>query len=135
MKKSYSKKEQNQTKSFLIGTSVILFIFLFVSFAVALIAYSGENPTSNVNLLSLISFLISAAASGFINIKRSAPSEFKAPIFSAVLFLAIFFIVSAVSCGSVTLSSLMNILSFLLIYLFFTFAGKKKSGKRHTKRR
>lgn len=129
------KNEGSKIKSTLIGTALIFGLFFGISFIVSLIAYNTDNPTSNVKLLSLVSFLLSAAVSGFVNMKIMGGNEFKNPLFSSLIFLSAFFIASTIICGKITLGCIMNILCFLLVSVLFTFLGKRRGRKSYARKR
>ena len=98
MKKLYDfKNEHSKLKALLIGTAIIMALFLGISLVISAIAYSTDNPTSNVGLLSLISFLVAGGVSGFLNMKMSGGNDFRTPLFSSLFFVCVFFVISTIS--------------------------------------
>ena len=129
MKKRKLKKEGHL--GLLFATLICALSFIISLFIFSLLLLFLENPVSLVSLFSLLAYLVSAAASAFINSKRKGEGGTVFAILSSLLASAVFFSVGLVgSRGKLELSLLMNILCYILVSALFARLGSLKP-KRH----
>ncbi len=130
------KFKQDGRGSFFIGTLICVIAFAASLLIFSLLLSFFANPVSLISIFALLSYLVSAAASSFINAKRKGEGGTVSAILSALLASALFFSVGLVTTrGKIELSLLMNILCYLLVSLLFAkLAGAKKKRRSKIRR-
>ncbi len=116
-----------------VGISLVisLICYLTVSLGCCIALFFSKNPTSGIKIISLLSFLLSGAASGFISAKIIKSQSLLASVFGSTAFSCALFVLSLFSGGN-ALNMIMNVVCYILISAFFTYLGGIK--KRKTRR-
>ena len=132
MKKSKVIGRHTTKVSPIIFGIVISLISLFASsLVVSLVVSAMKNPVEVLSLGSLVAFMLSGAISGFVIAKKNKGMGFRASLFSSLFFIVAVFLVSLVlKKGSVSGSSLMNYLCYIMISAFFSFWGSREPHRR-----
>lgn len=122
-------KARSPVASVFFGMLILTVSFITTSLVIALIAYNTPDPTAHEGLLSILSFVISGGVGVFINTKLFGRDKTTLPLFSSLFILIIFLTVSLISCGKITVGSIMSSLCFILVTLFLFFIAKRKPAK------
>ena len=121
-------------KTFLICFAISVLLILIFSLISAAVVGALDDPTESVGLFSLISMLVSAAMSGFINtrIKGEGGTKFSLLVgLSVVLIMLLINVI--ISEGRVSPGSFMNYGCYLGVCWLCAFLGRKRD--RHRKHR
>ena len=129
-KTNFSKRGSLKSKRIILAS--LLPILLFVCFALlfSLICYLSDDPTKNIKIYSLISLLLTAGISGFINSKVNVSLGSFPVLISIFLSSLVILILDLVFGDGISKRSLMNILCYSLVSFLFVFIGKRRSSNR-----
>lgn len=128
-------------KKFILKDNFLIsfFILIFTSFAIitamsllfAVIATFMRDPTGSIQLLSLISLVISALINGFLVAKIKPKASIGLYIGFSLVCILIMLTICLISCGGkVPASAFMNYCCYLGISTFTSLITAKKGGKR-----
>ena len=102
-----------------------------VSLFMAIIAYSGDDPSEAASLYSLISIVVSAAVSGYATARLSGEKGFVTALIAAFTFSLILLAAGLiVGGGKLFGGSFMNYGCYLGTSALFSVLGSKKRGRR-----
>ena len=133
--KSASHTAPGFAKSLFMGIITLALAFVILSFITAIIIYNTENPTAKTELFSIISLALAGAIGAFINSKLFGKTLPTVPYLCSGAALAVFLIISLITCHTLTGGHLMSALCFAMVSIFAIFLAKnKKSAGRSRKK-
>ena len=131
MKLKRRTKETGSLGIFLFGIIGSALLIVLLSFVMAIIANSSDDPTSKIGIYSLLTLLISAAISGVAISRIKGEGGFGVAALTALtVALIMTFIGIIMSGGRLTLGCFMNYGCYLGVSVMFAYLGRKKE-KRH----
>ena len=129
MKKN--KITDNTLCLFLISMGIAAASLVICAFVMALIAYSGEDPTKKVATFSLLTLIISAAVSGIIISRMKGDGGVKLAGFGSLALMILLLVIALITeKGSVPPSAFMNYGCFVGISLLAAYLGRKREKRR-----
>ena len=134
MKKTRRKNgEPGSTQKILLCTLTMPIFYLIFSLIAAAVCYSMNDPTSNVELVSMLSVVLAGGAGSFL-ISKADGKNMTLPIVSALIFTFLFLTLSLISNARITAASLMNAACIILTSAAFAFLGRIKRNGRYAKK-
>ena len=118
----------NQAKRTCMNLLIIIGVYLLLSLIACIIMLFSSNPTGNIFIFSLASFLASGAVSGFVIGKLN--KESRAPALIAPLLFSLILIVAGIFSSGKLLATLINCLAYTVVYAVLLFLSQSKK-KRH----
>ena len=129
------KITDNTLKSFLVSLGISALSLLAVAFVMALVAYSMENPTGNVALLSLVSLILSAIISGVVISRITGDGGTRLVALSSLALMLILLLVGLViKRGGVSSAAFMNYACFVGVSALAAYLGRKSENRRRRRR-
>ena len=120
---------------FVLSLGVCIATVVAVSFVLALIANSSVNSTENIPLFSLVSLVVSAAASGAIISRMRGQGEIKYTALGALSFVLLLLLIAIIATkGAVPPSAFMNYGCYLGTSLLSAYLTRSR-GKARRRRR
>lgn len=133
MKKSKSDtRGKGGIRNTLLGALIIWLLFILFSFILAIILFSGDDPTASTALFSIIAFIVSGALGTLINRRAFRQSAINVPLFSSLLCAFIYAVISAVASGRISFGALITAICFIGASILVSIP-KRKKAKRHAR--
>ena len=129
------KTENNILLSFALSLGVCIATVVAVTFILALIANSSANSTENIPLFTLVSLVVSAAASGVMISRIKGQGGIKFTALVALTFVLILLLIAIIATkGAVPPSAFMNYGCYLGTSLLSAYLTRSR-GKARRRRR
>ena len=122
-------------KSYFTALGISVLTLLACAFVMAIIIYSGDDPTGGVGVASLAALLCSAAVSGVIISRFKGDGGTKIAALASLTLVFVMLIICMILGGGKALpSALMNYGCYVGASLFAAYLGRKRGGKRRKRR-
>lgn len=131
-KRRNSKAQRTPLSVFIFGIFFSFFTLLLLSFIASLILISTKNPNLSIKVCSFATLLASGAISGFAISKYRRDLSFGISVFATLSVAVLMLAISLISTkGNVSGGIFMNYLCYVLISVFFSFIGRRKTKRHH----
>ena len=124
-------KEVNTAKAIPICIGINMGVFLSFSLIACALLYTGKDPTGNISLYSMITFIASGAAGSFIGAKATSA---RISIISSAVCAGIYICIALILGGNASGRALMNALCFMLSSALLAVIGGAKRAKRRARK-
>ena len=116
---------------FLLSLGISAGMLLICALIMAAIAYSGDDPTKNLGLFSLVTLILSAALSGAVISRLRGDGGIKfAGLCSIATVLLMLIIALITERGNIPGSAFMNYGCYVAISLLSAYLGRKREKRR-----